>query len=223
MGISAVERRPFRARFAALEAETNLLAGSAPVAGLAVDRHVAGVHGLVAELLCTRFQHLEIVVAGQTGNSVSAGNAHLVFSLGVPRLHFGERDRPIQQIGARHASISALGLELMLVEAQRRAGPVCRRAAHRLHDPGRKIGEVLGHTPASGCGAHVRPCELGKALPFIVDEVMVLDARTGFEDDDLDALLRQFVAQCSTARARAHDYDHAAVIQIEFCHLSLHS
>ena len=50
---------------------------------------------------------------------------------------------------------------------------------------------------------------------------MVLDARTGFEDNDLDALLRKLVAQCSTARARAHDHDHAAVIPIEFCHLDV--
>ena len=50
---------------------------------------------------------------------------------------------------------------------------------------------------------------------------MVLDARTGFENDDLDALLRKLVAQRSAAGAGAHDHDHAAVIQIEFCHLGL--
>ena len=63
-GDLGIERRPFRARLAALEAEADLLACPAPVACLAVDRHVAGVHGLVAELLRAGFHHLEIVVAG---------------------------------------------------------------------------------------------------------------------------------------------------------------
>src|SRR6185437_16197792 len=70
LGDYGVERRPFRAGLAALEAEADLLAGSASVARLAVDRHSPGMDFLVAELLGTGLQHLEIVVAGQTGNAV---------------------------------------------------------------------------------------------------------------------------------------------------------
>jgi hypothetical protein len=177
------------------------------------------MHFLVAELLRAGFQHLEIVVAGQARDAVGAGDAHLVLGLGVPRLHFGERDRPIQEIGAGDAAIGALDLELVLVEAQRGAGPVRRRTADRLHDPCRKVRKIPGDAPASRCGAHVGPGELGKALPFIVDEVLQFDARAGLKDHDLDALLRKLVAERSAARAGAHDHDHAAVIQIEFCHV----
>ena len=177
------------------------------------------MHVLVAELLRAGLQHLEIVVAGQAGNAVGAGHAHLVLGLGVPRLHLGERDRPVQQVGAGDVAVGALGLELVLVEAQRGAGPVRRRAADRLDDPGRQVGEVLGDAPAARRGAHVGPGELGEALPFVVDEVLDLDARAGFEDDDLDALLRELVAERAAAGAGADDHDHAVVIQIEFCHV----
>ena len=93
------------------------------------------------------------------------------------------------------------------------------RTADRLHDPRRKVRKIFCDAPASRCGAHVGPCKLGKALPFIVDEVLQLDARTGFKDHDLDALLRKLIAERSAARAGTDDHDHAAVIQIEFCHV----
>ena len=172
-----VERRPFRAGLAALEAEADLLAGPAPVARLAVDRHSPGMDFLVAELLRAGLEHLEIVVAGQARNAVGARHAHLVLGLGVPRLHLGERDRPVQQVGAGYAAVGALDLELMLVEAQRSAGPVRGRAADRLDDPGRQVGEVLGDPPASGRRAHVLPGELGEAVPFVVDEVLRFSMR----------------------------------------------
>ena len=93
------------------------------------------------------------------------------------------------------------------------------RATDGLDDPGGQVGKILRDAPASRGGAHVGPGELGKALPFIIDEVLQLDARAGFKDHDLDALLRKLVAERSAARAGADDDDHAAVIQIEFCHV----
>src|SRR5262249_54064173 len=81
------------------------------------------------------------------------------------------------------------------------------------------VGKILCDPPASGCGAHVGPGELGKALPLIVDEVLQFDARAGFKDHDLDALLRKLVAERSAARSGADNHDHAAVIQIKFCHV----
>src|SRR6202007_654864 len=50
-------------------------------------------------------------------------HAHLVFGLGVPRLHIGKRDRPVQQIRAGHAAIRASDPEFMLGEPQRRERP----------------------------------------------------------------------------------------------------
>ena len=38
---------------------------------------------LVAELLGAGFEHLEIVVAGETGNAMGARDAHAILSLGV--------------------------------------------------------------------------------------------------------------------------------------------
>ena len=145
-----VERRPFRARLAALEAEADLLAGAAAVARLGVDRHVAGVHLLVAELLGAGLEHLEVVVAGQARDAVGAGHAHLVLGLGVVGLQLGQRDRPVEQVRAGDVAVGGLGLELVLLEAQRGAGPVHGRAADRLDDPGRQVGEVLRHAPVAG-------------------------------------------------------------------------
>jgi hypothetical protein len=88
----------------------------------------------------------------------------------------------------------------VLVEAERSAGPVHRRAADRFHDPSRQIRKVLRHAPVARGGSHVGPGELREALPFVVDEILDLDARTGFEDHDLDAFLRKLVAQ-GAARA----------------------
>ncbi len=95
-----------------------------------------------------------------------------------------------------------------------------RGSADRLDDPGRQIGEVLVHPPAAGGRSHVRPCELGEARPFVVDEIREVVTLAGFEHDDLDALLRKFVAERAAARARSHDDDDAVVVQIEFrCHV----
>ncbi len=94
-----------------------------------------------------------------------------------------------------------------------------RRSADRFDDPGRQIGEVLGDAPAARGRAHIVPRQLRETLPLIVDEILDLGARTGLKDHDLDALLREFVAERSAAGAGAHDYNHAIVIQIEFCHV----
>src|SRR5258708_27731033 len=93
------------------------------------------------------------------------------------------------------------------------------RAAARLEDRGGKPREVFGTAPRSRCGAGVGPGELGKTVPLVVDELLVLDAGARLEDDDLDALLRQLVAQRAAAGAGADDHHNAAVVQIEFCHL----
>ena len=67
----------------------------------------AGMDFLVAELARAGLHHLVIVVAGQARNAVGARDAHLVLGLGVPRLHLGERDRPVEQVGAGDIAVGA--------------------------------------------------------------------------------------------------------------------
>src|SRR5690606_2546289 len=94
-----------------------------------------------------------------------------------------------------------------------------RGAAHRLDDPGRQVRKVLRHAPAADGRAMIEPGELGETVPLVVDEILVFDARAGFEDDDVDALLRQFVAERAAAGARTYDDDHTVVVEIvRSCH-----
>ncbi len=110
-------------------------------------------------------------------------------------------------------------LELVFLEAQGRTGPVRRRTAHCLDDPSRKVGKVLRDTPAAAGRAVVEPGELGEAVPFVVDEILVFDTRTGLEHDDVDAFLRQLVAERAAAGTRADDDDHTVVVEIiRSCH-----
>ena len=72
-----------------------------------------------------------------------------------------------------------------------------------------RLGKSLAHAPGARRGAHVRPGELGEALPFVVDEVLDLVARAGLEHDHLDALLRELVGERAAAGAGADDDDDA--------------
>lgn len=212
-----VERRPFGAPFAALEAEAGLLAGHPVVTLDRIDRHVAGVAFLVAELVGASLQQLEIIVARQPRPVIGAGDAHLGFGLGVIRLHLGQRHRPIEQVRALYLAVGRGGLELMLLEAQRSAGPVRGRAADRFHDPGRQVRKIPGYAPVARSRALVFPGELGKGVPLVIDEVVEFVACAGLQDDDVDALLGEFIAERAAAGPRADDDDQIVVFQIKCC------
>jgi hypothetical protein len=92
------------------------------------------------------------------------------------------------------------------------------RSTDRLDDPRRQVGEILGDAPVAGCGSHILPRQLRETFPFVVDEVLQLDARPGLKDHNLDALLGQFVTQRAAAGAGTDDYDHAIIVQIKFRH-----
>ena len=177
---------------------------------------------LVAERLGACLKDLEVVVAGQSGDAVGAGHPHFVLGLGVVGLEIGERDRPVEKVGTFDVAVGGLRLEFVLLKAQRSAGPVGRCSADCLDDPGGQVGEILRHPPVTGGGAIVEPGELAERVPFVVDEVLVLDALAGFQDDDVDALLGQFVAERAAAGARADDDDDAVVVQcVRCCHVLL--
>ena len=209
-----VERRPFRPPLAALEAEAGLMAGDPAVAGNGVDRHPAGMTFLVTELVRASLEDLKIVAARQARPVACAGDAHLILGLGIIGLKVGESDRPIEKVGAGNMAVGRRLLELMLLKAERGARPVGRRSADGLDDPGRQIGEVLVNPPAAGGRAHIRPCELGEAWPFVVDEIREVQALARFQQDDFDAFLRQLVAKRAAARARPYDDDDAVVVLI---------
>ena len=78
------------------------------------------------------------------------------------------------------------------------------------------MGEVLVNPPVAGGRPHILPGELGEARPLVVDEVLVFVALASLQHDNLDALLRQFVAKRAAARARPYDDDDAVVVLIEF-------
>ena len=219
LGDFGVQRGPFRAALAALEAKAQLHTASTAVTRLAVDGHIAGVHFLVAQLGSAGVHDLEVVVAGQAGNAVGAGDTHFVFGFGVVGLQVFEGDGPVQQISAWHFAVCRLDAELMLLEAQRCAGPVGGRAAHGFANPGWQAGKVFGDAPGTGGGACVQPGQLHKRLPLVVDKACARLHRARLEDHNLDALLAQFVGQCATARARTNNDDYGVVRKIKFRHV----
>src|SRR5262245_52020667 len=105
----------------------------------------------------------------------------------------------------------------MVLKTQRCSGPVRCCATHGFDDPCRKVGKVLGYTPVAGCGSLVHPGELSETFPLVIDEVLVLMAGAGLENNDVDALLCKLVAERSAAGARADDDDHTVVLEIIGC------
>ncbi len=206
--------RPLGAELAALEAKADLLAGWPAVALLAVDRHPAGVDLGVAELPGAGLQHLIVVVAGQAGDAVGPGRPHLVLGLVVPGRHLGAVDRPVEQVRPGNVAIGRAGLPLVVLEPERRPGPVYGRATDRLDDPGGQAGEILRHPPGARGRPRVGPGELAEARPFVVDVVAGQVAPARLERDHVDTLLRELVRQRSAAGAGADHHHHAAVIQV---------
>src|SRR5262249_34260837 len=127
-----------------------------------------------------------------------------------------EGERPVKQVGTLEAAIGGFGLELVVLQTERGARPMHRRAADRLDDPGRQIGKVAVHTPRARRRAHVLPGQLREAIPFVVNEILDLKALAGFENDDLDALVREFVGERAAAGAGANDDNDRVVGLIEF-------
>ncbi|MPN28752.1 hypothetical protein SDC9_176197 [bioreactor metagenome] len=144
-----VQRGPFRAALAALEAEAQLHAASTVVARLAVDGHVAGVHFLVAQLGGTGIHHLEVVIARQTGNAVGARHAHFVFCTRVIGCEILVGDGPIQQVRALDLAVHGARAELVFLKAQRCARPVRGGASHGLADPCGQLRKILGDAPTA--------------------------------------------------------------------------
>lgn len=70
------------------------------------------------------------------------------------------------------------------------------------------------HTPAAAGGAVVEPGKLRKAAPLVIDKVFDFEPASGFQNDDVDAFLCEFVAERTAAGTGADDDDDAVVVQI---------
>ena len=86
------------------------------------------------------------------------------------------------------------------------------RSADRFDDPRRQVGEIFGDAPVAGGGSHIRPRKLRETFPFVVDEVLQLDARPSLKHHHFDAFLRQFTAQRATPSAGTDNYDYAIIV-----------
>ena len=212
-----IGRRPFGAPLAPLEAETGLLAGEPVVVLFGVDGHTPGMHLLVTERLGPRFEDLVVVAPRKPFAAAGAGHAQLGFRLVVPGRHFRGVDGPVQKVRPLHVPVGGLRLPLMVLETQRRAGPMGRRPADSLDDPGRKPGEVFRHAPVAAGRAGIEPGQLPETLPLVVDVVFRQITPAGFQSDDTDAFLGQFVGEDAATGARSDNDDDAVVIQFEWC------
>ena len=85
------------------------MAGWTTIPVLRVDRHVSGVDFLVSNALGARGHDFEIVVSGQPWDAVRASHAHLVLGACIVRLKLLQRDRPVEQIGARDIAVDGAG------------------------------------------------------------------------------------------------------------------
>src|SRR5207245_11548647 len=104
-----------------------------------------------------------------------------------------ERQTPIQQSCAAYSRICSLCLELVILETERRTGPVHGRSTDGFTSPGREVGKVFRDTPTARRGALVQPRKLFEREPFIVVKRDRRLARACLEQNDLEALLAEFV------------------------------
>ena len=138
LGDLGVQSGPFGTALATLETKAQLHTTATAIAWLAVDGHIACVYFFVAQFLGTRMHHFEVVVARQTGDAIGACHAHFVFCFSVIRFQLGQGDGPVEQIGTLDITINSFDTKLMLLEAQRRTGPVGGGAAHGFANPSRQ-------------------------------------------------------------------------------------
>ena len=72
------------------------------------------------------------------------------------------------------------------------------------------------HTPRARRRAHVRPGQLGEAVPFIIGEIPDFVTFPGLQHHDLDTLLSQFVCERAAAGTGPDDDDDRVVVEIIF-------
>src|SRR5215472_14838784 len=213
-----VKRRPLGADRAGLHAKADLTARRPIVVRNRVDRHVTGMHPLVAHSLGAGRQHLEIVVAGQMWSAAATGNAHLRLGLLVIGHDILVRQRPIDEAGTWYVTIRGPRLELVWLEAGTISGPMNSRASYGLAGP-QWCRPVLGDVARL---AHwVEPADQIEHVEVIVLEIGDRVALAGLEDNDIDPFGCKLVCERAAARAGTNDDDNVAVVELEFRHLIL--
>ena len=152
---------------------------------------------------------------------MGAGNAQLVLSPVIVGCQVGHSERPIKQIGTRELAVHRPRFELMFFQAQGRACPVDRCAAHGFDRPSRQIGKVLGDTPGARSCALVEPGDFVKHRPFVVLKILDFNALAGLKQDHLDPLLAQLIGQGPAASTGANNDHYAIILQLVLGHVPL--
>ena len=208
------EGGPLAAGAAALNAEADLVASIAAVAGQRVDRQVVGAEVSVAHALRAEGHDPDGIGGPVKRDPVPPGDAHLDLGLAVEGLHLLIVEWPVLQGGTVHVAVRRAHLELVVLGTRTHGGPVEGGAAQGLAGPGGRSGVVTGDGRAAGAVALVLPGEKVIHRPLVVDEVARLEARAGLQQNHVDAAPGQLVGHGAAAGAGADDHDDAVVVQV---------
>ena len=179
----------------------------AQLAGGVFEDHAGRLHRQGRQRIRLGTPRFERVRAGQ------AGDAQLLFGLGVVRLEIRVRDGPIVQTGAGHAAPLALLLEIRFPQAPVVGGEVDRAAAHlpsvlddalgwygglfcvRLPVCVRLAFQVIGHGREHG------------VLDFVVLEILFAQVGTLLQNHYAEARSGKFLGHDAARPARADDQE----------------
>ena len=208
------EGGPLAAGLAALHAKADLIAGVAAVARHRVDRHVVDAVVGVAHALRAERHDPVVVVAPVLRDVAPPADPHLALGLAVEGLDLLVVEGPVGHVGAIDLAVGRARLELVRQTARAHGRPVKRGAAEALAGPRRRGRVVAGDGRGAGAGARVLPGQTVVHRPFVVDEIVHLEARAGLQHDHVDPPARQLVGDGPAAGARADDDDDAVVVQV---------
>src|SRR5208283_3581845 len=103
----------------------------------------------------------------------------------------------------------------MLLEPQRATGPMHRSPTNHFAGPRGKVWIIPGDRPGSRSGPFIKPRQLGKRLPLIINMLLPFNPRSGLKNQRANPLLGQFVSKRATPGTRTDNEHHAIVIQIK--------
>ena len=190
-----VESAPLRTRLAALHAEALLYAEATAVPRPRVDGHVVRMDALVADFLRRGVHHFEVIRGGHPGIAVAPGHHQPPLRQLVVALELLVGDGPVDKRAASHGAVGAARPDFPWPDTGRGRGPMNRRAANRLADPGRQAGEVFRNAPGSGLRALIEPGQLAERFTWHLREARQRLALTRLQQDHLDATASQLMRQ----------------------------
>ena len=116
--------------------------------------------------------------------------------------------RPVEQAGAGDLAVGAARAPFVGLKPECGSSPVNGRATDSLTDPCRHL-----RIQITGADPRIKPGQLCGHCGWVVVNVAERQARARLEAHDLDALLREFVAERAAAGAGPHDHHYGGVIE----------